>query len=56
MTDDGLEVEEANGKFRWTYTSPGGAYFLGKSLHDTAAQAKKDGRAWLREKEKETKG
>lgn len=51
---DGLVAEEDGvGTWRWSYTSPGGAFHLGPYHHKNRADAMKAGRAWLKEFEKQ---
>lgn len=54
MTDDGIDAEELpDGSWRWVWQSPGGSMHIGPDHHDTPAKARKAGRTWLRETEKE---
>jgi hypothetical protein len=48
MTDDGLDTQRYGPKrFRWTYQSPGGAFYEGPAFYRTRAAALSAGRAWL---------
>jgi hypothetical protein len=54
VTDDGIEIEETDRGFRWVYQSEGGACFVSsKADYKTGASARKAGRAWLTDHEKE---
>jgi hypothetical protein len=48
-TTDGLEIEESDHGFKWTYQSGGGAFFVGPKTYKTKAAARKAGRAWIAE-------
>ena len=42
-----LTAEKGASGWRWTYTSPGGASYLGPNRHKTKKEAEQAGQAWL---------
>lgn len=48
VDDSGLDTEKRDdGMWRWTWQSPGGAFYLGNYTCKSKTAAMKAGRAWL---------
>jgi hypothetical protein len=46
---EGLDIEQSDDGFKWTYQSQGGAFFVAPKTYKTRAAARKAGRAWVTE-------